>query len=133
MIYYEIWINDDLAYEIGADDADQIEAALAKVAGDTASVLNVTGLSASHEKRDGFINWQSQMIEPGDEIRIVVVERNEQTASVADDSKYEKESTTFCSFCGKGNLEVKQLFSGNGALICNECIIFCSSVVDKNS
>jgi ATP-dependent Clp protease ATP-binding subunit ClpX len=37
-----------------------------------------------------------------------------------------------CNFCSKNQLQVKKLISGNGVLICNECIILCYDIL-KNS
>src|SRR5262249_27793445 len=34
-----------------------------------------------------------------------------------------------CSFCGKGNDEVKQVIAGPGVFICNECIAICNEVL----
>ncbi len=34
-----------------------------------------------------------------------------------------------CSFCGKPHGEVKRLFSGHEALICNECVVLCGDML----
>jgi len=34
-----------------------------------------------------------------------------------------------CSFCGKPHSEVKRLFSGHEALICNECVVLCGDML----
>jgi len=36
-----------------------------------------------------------------------------------------------CSFCGKAQNEVKKLIAGPGVFICNECIILCKTIIDK--
>ena len=38
---------------------------------------------------------------------------------------------TMCSFCGKSHSEVKKLIAGPGVYICNECVGFCSDILDK--
>ncbi|MDX1679321.1 MAG: ATP-dependent Clp protease ATP-binding subunit ClpX [Akkermansiaceae bacterium] len=38
---------------------------------------------------------------------------------------------TMCSFCGKSHSEVKKLIAGPGVYICNECIVVCSNILDK--
>lgn len=38
---------------------------------------------------------------------------------------------TMCSFCGKSHSEVKKLIAGPGVYICNECILVCSNILDK--
>ncbi len=38
---------------------------------------------------------------------------------------------TLCSFCGKSHAEVKKLIQGPGVYICDNCIIVCKSVLDK--
>jgi hypothetical protein len=36
-----------------------------------------------------------------------------------------------CSFCGKHHSEVANLIAGDGASICNECVLICSAVLMK--
>ncbi|HKI68747.1 MAG TPA: ATP-dependent Clp protease ATP-binding subunit ClpX, partial [Verrucomicrobiae bacterium] len=38
---------------------------------------------------------------------------------------------TMCSFCGKSHAEVKKLIAGPGVYICDNCIILCKNVLDK--
>jgi ATP-dependent Clp protease ATP-binding subunit ClpX len=38
-----------------------------------------------------------------------------------------------CSFCGKGQQAVKKLIAGPGAYVCNECIISCATLLEKES
>jgi len=38
---------------------------------------------------------------------------------------------TLCSFCGKSHAEVKKLIAGPGVYICDNCIILCKNVLDK--
>ena len=38
---------------------------------------------------------------------------------------------TLCSFCGKSHAEVKKLIQGPGVYICDNCIIVCKNVLDK--
>jgi ATP-dependent Clp protease ATP-binding subunit ClpX len=38
---------------------------------------------------------------------------------------------TLCSFCGKSHAEVKKLIAGPGVYICDNCIVLCKSVLDK--
>src|SRR5580692_3804137 len=38
---------------------------------------------------------------------------------------------TMCSFCGKSHAEVRKLISGPGVYICDNCIILCKSVLDR--
>ena len=34
-----------------------------------------------------------------------------------------------CSFCGRSNPQVARLFSGDNALICNECVTLCNRIL----
>jgi ATP-dependent Clp protease ATP-binding subunit ClpX len=36
-----------------------------------------------------------------------------------------------CSFCGKGQKEVKKLIAGPGVYICDECIELCNDIIDE--
>jgi ATP-dependent Clp protease ATP-binding subunit ClpX len=38
---------------------------------------------------------------------------------------------TLCSFCGKSHAEVRKLIQGPGVYICDNCILLCKSVLDK--
>ena len=38
---------------------------------------------------------------------------------------------TLCSFCGKSHSEVKKLIAGPGVYICDNCVIVCKNVLDK--
>ena len=38
---------------------------------------------------------------------------------------------TLCSFCGKSHAEVRKLIQGPGVYICDNCVILCKSVLDK--
>jgi len=36
-----------------------------------------------------------------------------------------------CSFCGKGQKQVKKLIAGPGVYICDECIELCNEIIDE--
>src|SRR3954447_2547151 len=38
---------------------------------------------------------------------------------------------TLCSFCGKSHAEVKNLIAGPGVYICDNCVVLCKQVLDK--
>jgi ATP-dependent Clp protease ATP-binding subunit ClpX len=38
---------------------------------------------------------------------------------------------TLCSFCGKSHAEVRKLIQGPGVYICDNCVVLCKSVLDK--
>ncbi|MGV3772455.1 MAG: ATP-dependent Clp protease ATP-binding subunit ClpX, partial [Verrucomicrobiales bacterium] len=38
---------------------------------------------------------------------------------------------TLCSFCGKSHAEVKKLIQGPGVFICDNCVLVCKNVLDK--
>src|SRR5512143_1228115 len=38
---------------------------------------------------------------------------------------------TMCSFCGKSHAEVRKLIAGPGVYICDNCVILCKQVLDK--
>ena len=38
---------------------------------------------------------------------------------------------TLCSFCGKSHAEVKKLIQGPGVYICDNCVLVCKNVLDK--
>src|SRR5947208_804376 len=38
---------------------------------------------------------------------------------------------TLCTFCGKSHAEVKKLIAGPGVYICDNCVVLCKQVLDK--
>jgi ATP-dependent Clp protease ATP-binding subunit ClpX len=38
---------------------------------------------------------------------------------------------TLCSFCGKSHAEVRKLIAGPGVYICDNCVVLCKQVLDK--
>src|SRR5512138_600065 len=40
---------------------------------------------------------------------------------------------TLCSFCGKSHAEVKKLIAGPGVYICDNCVVLCKQVLDKEA
>ena len=38
---------------------------------------------------------------------------------------------TLCSFCGKSHSEVRKLIAGPGVYICDNCMLVCKNVLDK--
>jgi ATP-dependent Clp protease ATP-binding subunit ClpX len=40
-------------------------------------------------------------------------------------------SITLCSFCGKSHAEVKKLIAGPGVYICDNCVVLCKNVLDR--
>ncbi|HLS59831.1 MAG TPA: ClpX C4-type zinc finger protein, partial [Virgibacillus sp.] len=47
-------------------------------------------------------------------------------------SKYNEEKGQLkCSFCGKGQDQVRKLVAGPGVYICDECIELCTEIVDE--
>jgi len=44
-------------------------------------------------------------------------------------SKKGKSSALYCSFCGKGQEEVRKLIAGPTAYICDECITLCNDII----
>ena len=38
---------------------------------------------------------------------------------------------TMCSFCGKSHAEVRKLIAGPDVYICDNCIILCKNVLDR--
>ena len=40
-------------------------------------------------------------------------------------------SITLCSFCGKTHSEVKKLIAGPGVYICDNCVLLCKNVLDR--
>ena len=41
----------------------------------------------------------------------------------------EEKKRITCSFCGKGQEQVRRLIAGNGVYICDECVDLCSETV----
>ncbi len=44
----------------------------------------------------------------------------------------QKNPSVHCSFCGKSDLECNRLIEGPGVFICDECVEFCSSLIEPD-
>ena len=51
---------------------------------------------------------------------------------MTDIPKATKDKKISCSFCGKGQEEVKKLIAGPNIYICNECIILCKDILSED-
>lgn len=40
-------------------------------------------------------------------------------------------SAPFCSFCGKGKDEVRTMIQGPSVYICDECVLVCQEIIEK--
>ncbi len=138
MIHFEILLNGKILCDASVSDEDQLETALVKLTGHDKPVLNVTVFSPSKKYLRKYSSWQSKVVGIGDEVTIKINEIEDELDSYLDGAdedqreKKELESNIFCSFCGKGNLEVDQMIAGETAFICNECIDFCSDTVNES-
>ena len=45
--------------------------------------------------------------------------------------KNEERKRVYCSFCGKGQEQVRRLIAGNGVYICDECVDLCADIIEK--
>ena len=50
-----------------------------------------------------------------------------------DHDKKEKSSTSYCSFCGKSQHEVKKLIAGPTVFICHECVDLCVDIIKEEN
>jgi ATP-dependent Clp protease ATP-binding subunit ClpX len=46
-------------------------------------------------------------------------------------ARFEEKKQLKCSFCGKGQEQVKRLVAGPGVYICDECIELCSEIIEE--
>jgi ribosomal protein L37AE/L43A len=54
-------------------------------------------------------------------------------ASMSKSGRQERRRYTRCSFCGKGQDQVKKLVAGPGVYICNSCIELCNEVLAEDA
>ncbi len=47
------------------------------------------------------------------------------------DGNSDNKSSLYCSFCGKGQHEVKKLIAGPTVFICNECVELCNDIIHE--
>jgi ATP-dependent Clp protease ATP-binding subunit ClpX len=48
-----------------------------------------------------------------------------------DHDKKEKSSTSYCSFCGKSQDEVRKMIAGPTVFICHECVDLCVEIIKE--
>ena len=135
MIIYTISVNGEKLCEVGVQEEDQLEVALAKLAGDESGVLNLTALLPSCSGPDNALSWETYYVDVGDEVCITIQNSPREGGAYLDDYRPEEDETDplRCSFCRKTSREVKQIVSGNDAFICNECIGMCVDILDTET
>ena len=47
--------------------------------------------------------------------------------------KKEKSSTSYCSFCGKSQDEVRKMIAGPTVFICHECVDLCVDIIKEEN
>lgn len=52
---------------------------------------------------------------------------------VNDQSALEDSTESWCTFCGKGEANVKQLIAGAGVFICDGCIRICNEILEEKT
>ena len=50
-----------------------------------------------------------------------------------DHDKKEKSSTSYCSFCGKSQDEVRKMIAGPTVFICHECVDLCVEIIKEEN
>ena len=134
MVCFEISANGKILSKACVGEGDQFEAALAKPIGDRDPTLSVTVFAARSRYHNKNISWETDQLAVGDEIAIRIIEDNEGIEPYVksnEDLEKEKESATFCSFCGKGNREVGSMIAGKeGVFICNECVELAVDIIN---
>ena len=50
-----------------------------------------------------------------------------------DHDKKEKSSTSYCSFCGKSQHDVKKMIAGPTVFICHECVDLCVEIIKEEN
>ena len=121
MVCFEISANGKSLSNACVGETDQFEVALAKPIGDRDTTLSVTVFAARSRYHNKDISWETDQVAVEDEIVIRIIEDNEGVEPYVksnEDLEKEKESATFCSFCGKGSM----ITGKEGVFIGNECV-----------
>ena len=96
--------------------------------------MSVTVFAARSRYHNKNISWETDQVAVGDEIVIRIIEDNEGIEPYVksnEDLEKEKESATFCSFCGKGDCEVGSMITGEeGVFIGNECVELAVDIIN---
>lgn len=135
MVCFEISANGKSLSNACVGETDQFEVALAKPIGDRDTTLSVTVFAARSRYHNKNISWETDQVAVGDEIVIRIIEDNEGIEPYVksnEDLEKEKESATFCSFCGKGDDEVGSMITGKeGVFIGNECVELAVDIINN--
>ena len=128
MIIFEITKNGRTISQAGGRYIEMINASVSYLKEKNRIRLVSAGLNQLGIKHHEFVHWFEEVpLEPGDEIRIRVMDGDNPDTPVVDkyygDVLVEKGITEYyCSFCGaKASADVKVLLSQN-ANICHDCL-----------
>jgi hypothetical protein len=61
----------------------------------------------------------------------VVVQHNIPGITVAANKAMSEGRPLYCSYCGQSQYEVEALIAGPSVIICNDCILLCSQLIDE--
>ena len=131
MAKFEIRINEELFVTSQVSELDQMEINLVNLAGSDSTVLTISSCLPEGNLSNWSTYSESICLCEGDVMTISVMKNEiESQTYISEQAEIEDvESTIFCSFCGKGNVEIKKMVSGNESNICNECVDLASEVV----
>jgi len=128
MIILEISRNGKPISQAGGKFIEMINTSVSYLKKTNRIRLVSAGLNVPGEKHREFVHWFEEVpLEPGDEIRIRVMDRDNPDPPVVDkyygDVSLEEGLTEhYCSFCGtKASADVSVLLSQN-ANICHDCL-----------
>lgn len=123
----EVWIDDERVCTAGDDQMESLQASLFLSPAIPSPHFTVSSLVARSERSKESLRWTEQWIEPGQTIRLQVVDDVQPDAATTVTSYGARlhptgEEHLHCSFCGIGQDEAEKMIRGAAGNACGPCI-----------
>jgi hypothetical protein len=128
MLCLSVEVNGEISVVAGNACAETVAASIDLYPSVGESWLRVSGDVVTDDRPSADAKWLGQPLKVGDVVVVRLVESDAPTVPTLSRSDPNAAATDgvglVCSFCGKNQLEVRKMYAGIKAMICNECLGF---------
>jgi hypothetical protein len=137
MLCLSVEVNGELSVVAGNTAAETIAASIDLYPSVGESWLRVSGDVVKDDLPSTDAKWLGQPLKLGDAVVIRLVESDAPAAPTLTTSNPNADAADgvelVCSFCGKSHREVRKMYAGIKAMICNECVGFMNQMVEEGA
>jgi hypothetical protein len=136
MLCLSVEINGEVTTVAGAVSAETVTASVEIFPSVGESWLRVSGDVVSDDVPCADAQWLGQALKVGDVVVVRLVQSDAPVAPTLTRSDANVSGADglqlVCSFCGKSQAQVKKLYAGTKAMICNDCLGFMQQIAAED-